>query len=88
METSQTKVPWNLDKAEFAFVGQDCHRGPLSSNYGGPFRIISRIAKYFIWDLGNRQDKVSIDRLKCVSGASAANVQGTTASWAPAPRSA
>ena len=57
-------VPKALWKATHVFVRRDAHRAPLDRPYTGPYRVISRSEKTFTLDLGNRQDSVSIDRLK------------------------
>ena len=35
--------------------------------YKGPFRVVSKHAKFFTLDLGNRIDTVSVDRLKAAN---------------------
>ena len=46
------------------FVRVDAHKYPLQAPYKGPFKVLERHVKYFKLDLGNRDDTVSIDRLK------------------------
>ena len=46
------------------FVRVDAHKSPLQAPYKGPFKVLERHVKYFNLDLGNREDTVSIDRLK------------------------
>ena len=57
-------IPAALMTTPYVFVRCDAHRSPLDRPYLGPYRVISRSEKTFLLDLGNRQDKVSIDRLK------------------------
>ena len=47
------------------FIRRDAQKPPLQPTYDGPFRVIDRKERYFIVALNNnRQDTVSIDRLK------------------------
>ena len=57
-------VPKSLQKYPYVFVRVDGHRRPLDRPHQGPYKVLSRYEKYFTLDLGNRQDNVSIDRLK------------------------
>ena len=57
-------VPDRLTKAKFVFIRSDARRNPLQTLYEGPYAVISKSDKYFTVQLGNRQDNVSIDRLK------------------------
>ena len=53
-----------LISAKFVFIRHDAHRGPLRPPYDGPYKVISRNDKYFMIKIGNREESVSIDRLK------------------------
>ena len=44
----------------------DAHKPPLSPLYRGPYRVVSRSAKFFRLMLGDKEDSVSVDRLKPV----------------------
>ena len=59
-----TYMPTDLQQARFVFVRRDAHKPPLQPPYDGPFPVVSRHTKHFHLDIGGRQDKVSIDRLK------------------------
>ena len=41
--------------------------GGFHRAYKGPFRVVSKHAKFFTLDLGNRIDTVSVDRLKAAN---------------------
>ena len=59
-----------LQGASFVYV---CHGGAkllLSPAYSGPFAVVSRSPKFFILDLGERHESVSVDRLKPHAGPS------------------
>lgn len=60
------KIPISLQQAEFVFIRQDGHVPPLSPLYRGPFKVLEKKSKYFKIKIGNREDNVSIDRLKAV----------------------
>ena len=45
------------------FVREDAHKSPLQAPYNGTCKMLERV-KYFKLDLGNREDTLSIDRLK------------------------
>ena len=64
--TQQNYIPSTLFAADQVFVRRDAHEHlpALQRPYEGPFRVIERRNKYFILDMGNRTDSVSIDRLK------------------------
>ena len=53
-----------LREAEFVFVWRDASHGPLQTPYTGPYRILQRQDKYYIIQCGEREESVSVDRLK------------------------
>ena len=57
-------VPADLKSCEYVFVREDAHKPPLSSPYRGPFLVLSRTDKSFRVQLSNREDWISIERLK------------------------
>ena len=57
-------VPTDLKSCEYVFVREDAHKPHLSSPYRGPFLALSRTDKSFRVQLSNREDWISIDRLK------------------------
>jgi hypothetical protein len=57
-------VPQRLDSSDYVFVRRDGYNSPLNPKYDGPFKVIHRTPKFFRLQLGDRQDNVSIDRLK------------------------
>ena len=59
-----SNIPHNLSTATHVFVRHDGVRKPLQPPYDGPFPIISRTDKHFTIALNNRNDTISIDRLK------------------------
>ena len=63
-ESRRSFVHTELPTATHVFVRVDAHKSPLQAPYKGPFKVLERHVKYFKLDLGNREDTVSIDRLK------------------------
>ena len=59
-------LPRELLTAEFVFVRDDASKPPLSPLYRGPYKVLERFEKFFILQIGNKSDSVSVDRLKAV----------------------
>ena len=57
----------SLGEAEFVFVRRDAAHGLLQTPYTGPYRILQRQEKYFIIQCGEREESISIDRLKAAN---------------------
>ena len=53
-----------LDDAEVVFVRRDASHSPLQTPYTGPYRVLQRHGKYFKIQCGEREESVSVDRLK------------------------
>jgi hypothetical protein len=62
--TGHSQIPEDLHTSSHVFVRCDAPRRPLQTPYTGPYRVVSRSAKFFVLDMNGRQDAVSIDRLK------------------------
>ena len=54
----------NLHDCSHVFVRHDAIRKPLQQPYDGPFPVIKRTDKHFTIHMNNRDEVVSIDRLK------------------------
>ena len=52
--------------AEFVFVRDDESKPPLSLLYRGPYRVLRRFEKFFVIQIGDKSDFVSMNRLKPV----------------------
>ena len=63
---SQTSpgLPEKLLLASFVFICKGAPGPPLSPLYEGPYRVVDKNPKFFTLELGGRQEKVSVDRLK------------------------
>ena len=61
-----TYVEKALATCAHVFV-RDETSGGFHRAYKGPFRVVSKHAKFFSLDLGNRIDTVSVDRLKAAN---------------------
>ena len=48
------------------FVRDDASKPPLSLLYRGPYRVLKRSEKFFVLQIEERTDSVSVDRLKPV----------------------
>ena len=59
-----TSPPTSLFSAKFIFIHHDGHKLPLQSRYDGPFRVLAPGDKFFRVQIGNREETISIDRLK------------------------
>ena len=62
--TQPTTNNRGLTEAEFVFVRRDASHGPLQMPYTGPYRVLQRHDKYFVIQCGEREESVSVDRLK------------------------
>ena len=62
--SAKVNVPKELEKTDYVFVRTDAVRPPLVRPYTGPFKVVSKSAKYFIIEKDGKTDSVSIDRLK------------------------
>ena len=60
----KTHIPPSLEQARFVFICHDARKSPLQTPYDGPYEVLQRSEKSFILQVGNRQETVSIDRLK------------------------
>ena len=57
-------APDRLASAAFVFVRRGAPGPPLSPLYDGPYKVVGREEKVFTLQLGGREEKVSVDRLK------------------------
>ena len=62
--TRTSSVPVTLANDGYIFVHRDNHSPPLTPPYEGPFKVLEHGDKTFVLYLGNRQDKVPVDRHK------------------------
>ena len=59
-----SEPPANLSNADFVFIRRGAPGLPLSPLYDGPYRVKDRGPKFFTLEIGGRQDRVTVDRLK------------------------
>ena len=57
-----------LAEAESVFVRHGARRAPLSGPYDGPYRVKKKGEKYFVLQVGTKEQVVSIDQLKPAFG--------------------
>ena len=53
-----------LEEAEYVFVRRDAAHSPLQTPYTGPYKVLQKQGKYFVIQCGEREESVSVDRLK------------------------
>jgi hypothetical protein len=56
--------PVQLQKCKYVYILRGGSVMPLSPLYDGPFLVVKPGSKYFVVQMGNRQENVSMDRLK------------------------
>ena len=59
-------LPRALVNAEFVFVRDDASKPPLSPLYRGPYLVLQNSEKFFVIQIRDKADSVSVDRLKPV----------------------
>jgi len=64
-----TAPPPHLAGAQLVFIRRGAVSSPLQPLYDGPYKVLEEGPKFFKLQLGERQDAVSVDRLKPYSGA-------------------
>ena len=62
--TAKVQVPSSIETADYVYIRTDAVRPPLVRPYTGPFKVLSKSAKYFTVMKNGSPDTVSIDRLK------------------------
>ena len=65
---TKPQIPAALARAEFVFVRHGAWRIPLTRPYDGPYRVKKRGEKYFVLQVGTKEQVISIDRLKPAFG--------------------
>jgi hypothetical protein len=68
--SSAASPPPALLKADLVYVRRGAAAGPLASQYVGPYHVLDRSPKFFKLRIGDREEAVSIDRLKPHLGSS------------------
>jgi Integrase core domain/Integrase zinc binding domain len=58
------EVPAGLRAAAYVYVRRGGALPPLASKYEGPYKVIRKCEKYFVIKMGDKEDSVSVDRLK------------------------
>jgi hypothetical protein len=69
-EVAAGHVEPSLQEAKMVYVRRGGNGPPLTSCYAGPFKVLKAGHKFFILEIGGRQESVSIDRLKPHKGLS------------------
>ena len=54
-------LPRDLLTAEFVFVREDASKPPLSPLYRGPYKVLDRFEKFFILQISDKSNSVSVD---------------------------
>jgi transposase InsO family protein len=58
------ELPPALQKADFVYVRRGGALPPLAHKYDGPYKVKKKCDKYFVIQIGEKEDSVSVDRLK------------------------
>ena len=74
------QLPAELLNCKFVYIRKDGHVTPLSPLYEGPYEVLRRSLRTFRIKIGNREDTVSVQRLK------PAHAQGEHVPAQPRPR--
>ena len=61
---SPSQLPWLIHGLSTFVAAGGSAKSPLSPAYSGPYAVTSSFPKYFILDMGDRQESISVDRLK------------------------
>jgi hypothetical protein len=61
---------WRLQLASMVYIKRGGSGPPLAPAYAGPYKVVRPGHKYFVVEVGGRQESVSVDRLKPHLGAS------------------
>jgi hypothetical protein len=61
---------WRLQLASMVYIRRGGSGPPLAPAYAGPYKVVRPGHKYFVVEVGGRQESVSVDRLKPHLGAS------------------
>ena len=62
--TRPAAINRGLMEAKFVFVRRDASHGPLQTPYTWPYRVLQRKDKHFVIQCGEREESMSVDRLK------------------------
>ena len=63
-----TRPPAHLEKPELVYVRRGGSMPPLTPPYSGPFPVLARTPKFFRLLIGQKEEVVSVDRLKPHTG--------------------
>jgi hypothetical protein len=55
---------WRLQLASMVYIRRGGSGPPLAPAYAGPYKVVRPGHKYFVVEVGGRQESVSVDRLK------------------------
>ena len=57
-------MPPSLLTAKYVYIRIDTVKNPLQRPYSGPYSVLAPGEKTFLVDMGGREERISIDRLK------------------------
>jgi len=63
-EAVSSNLQPGLQEAKFVYIRRGGSGPPLASNYLGPYRVLQPGVKFFRVEVGDKQEVVSVDRLK------------------------
>jgi hypothetical protein len=67
-EVASSRLQPGLQEAKFVYVKRGGSSPPLASAYLGPYRVLQPGLKFFVLEVGGKEEKVTVDRLKIHRG--------------------
>jgi Integrase core domain len=58
------ELPGQLMAADYVYIRRGGMLPPLACKYEGPYKVLSKSEKFFVVQVGSKEDSVSVDRLK------------------------
>lgn len=66
-------MPSSLENCDHVFIRVDRVKPSLASPYEGPYRVVRKLRKQFVIEVGRKQQRISVDRVKPAFGITCIN---------------